>query len=85
MRGGVIVKIKLFDLLKIFKPRTRINLKIEFSNSCLVYEDSLSDFIKSKYYRIYYSELVRFEGLVGTFNGGFTVQISVKGELENDL
>ena len=78
------MKVKLYDLLKILSPRSRIKFKVELKNDCFVYEDSLQGFLKSRYYRAYWDEPVSFSLAGGPLNG-YIVEITVQGGLPSDL
>ena len=75
---------KLYDLLNILRPRTRIKLIVKLSKSSFDYEASLSDFRKSRYYQIFWNEPVTFDLSGGALNG-FVVEITVNGGLPDDI
>lgn len=79
------MRIKLYDLLKVFKPKTRIRLRVNLLGSDLVYEDILDKFVKSRYYQIYYNEVVEFKCLSGNLVEGFSVEIIVNGVMPDDI
>lgn len=80
---GCNVKVKMCDLLSVINPRTRVRLTIVYPNDSFVYEASLSDFLKSQYYRIFWDALVEFN-ISGAISA-FILDITVKGGLENDI
>ena len=76
---------RLSDLLNVLTPKTRIRLKIELVKDYLIYEDSLENFKKSRYNRMYFNEPVILNSLSGGFVNGFVLEITVNGVLEDDI
>ena len=72
--------IKLCDLVNILKPNTRICFNIEIKGDRLVIESTLSNFLKSRYFTLYFNESVEFS-LSGGLCKGYVAEITVQGGL----
>lgn len=76
--------VKLYDLINILTPKTKIKLNVCIPKDSFSFEASLLDFVKSRYYQIFWNEMVSFD-LSGGALKGFVVEITVNGGLEDDI